>query len=272
MHVPQSDLHSSPTNGALRLVSAGAWSAPRGRDFPPHQHTCWEVVYYRDGHIRCPLGDEAFAGRPGAVLATPPGVVHAEVAVTGYANYWVQIDAPTDTPWPRACCDDADQAIGSVCRRLVRETARTDADSPRLIALLLAELDLLLRRAARELDEPSDAESVVRRAEGLMAARAGGPLTVKQVAREVGVSPSTLRAHFVALRGAPPREHLQSVRVRNALALLRTSSLTLESVAHLCGFDSASHLSRHVKRVTGVAPGALRRSERAPIAPGSASR
>jgi transcriptional regulator GlxA family with amidase domain len=52
---------------------------------------------------------------------------------------------------------------------------------------------------------------------------------------------------------------LQEIRVRHALNLLRTSDITIEAVALQCGYDSASHLSRHIKRATGKTPGSLRR-------------
>ena len=57
----------------------------------------------------------------------------------------------------------------------------------------------------------------------------------------------------------PPRAHLAALRLRFALGQLRTSTLTLESVARLAGYSSASHLSRHVRSATGVSPGELRR-------------
>lgn len=268
MHYP---LHESPPLTLPKLVSVGAWNAVRGRDFPPHRHTVWEVVYYRAGHIRCPLGDQVFAGQPGVVLATPPGVTHAEIALTAYANFWAQIEAPPETPWPLHALDDVDQSLGHVISALVREDiARREgpSDHQAMIGLLLAQLDLLLRRAAAS-PPVEDAELTVRRAERLMDERCAG-ITVHDgedgatsaltgIAREVGVAPSTLRAYFAACRGISPRDCWQAIRVRRAVALLRTSTLTLEAVAHLCGYDSASHLSRHVKRATGDSPGALRR-------------
>jgi transcriptional regulator GlxA family with amidase domain len=53
--------------------------------------------------------------------------------------------------------------------------------------------------------------------------------------------------------------HLQAVRARRAISLLHNSTLTLEAIASMCGYDSASHLSRMVKRSTGKSPGTLRR-------------
>ena len=53
-------------------------------------------------------------------------------------------------------------------------------------------------------------------------------------------------------------DYLQALRVRSALGMLRNGDAGLETIADACGYDSASHLSRHIKRATGVSPGALR--------------
>lgn len=257
MHETPPVLHESPETRFPRLISAGAWSAAAGRDFPPHSHRVWEVVYYRQGSIRCPIGPRVYVGQPGTILVTPPGVTHAEEAVTAYANYYLQVDAPADTPWPWICYDDAEQSMAGILRSLLRETRGRAANRDRMILLLLEQLDLRLRRAAAE-EIATDAERAVCRAERLIAERSGGPIRIAQVAGEVGLSPAALRAAFASCRGYAPREYLRVERARRAVALLRTSSLTLEAVAELCGYDSASHLSRHIKRFAGCPPGALR--------------
>ncbi|WP_132147799.1 helix-turn-helix transcriptional regulator [Kribbella sp. VKM Ac-2541] len=78
---------------------------------------------------------------------------------------------------------------------------------------------------------------------------------------ELGISPSALRACFTRLRGTSPRTSLQNVRLRHALAHIRNSTLPLQAIADLTGYDSVSHLSRHIKSATGAAPGALRAIE-----------
>ncbi len=81
---------------------------------------------------------------------------------------------------------------------------------------------------------------------------------IADVAREIGISPSGLRSLFSRHRAGTPMAYLQAIRVQHALGIIRNSNLSLEAVAHACGYDSASHLSRHVKRVTGQSPGTLR--------------
>lgn len=259
----------TPPLSSVRLLAAGAYRAPMGHDYPSHAHECWEIVYYRDGHIRCPVGDTVYDGEPGILLLTPPHVPHAEIAHTAYSNYFLAVEASPDTPWPTVCFDDADGSLGRVCAALTREWATPDTDAPpdrdALIALLLAELDLRLRRARTQADLSPD-EMLVRRAERLLSERATATPAprIGDIAREIGIAPSTLRALFARHRGSTPRLHLQQARLRQALALLRGSTLTLEAVARRGGYDSASHLSRDVKRATGKSPGALRRGDSGP--------
>jgi transcriptional regulator GlxA family with amidase domain len=140
----------------------------------------------------------------------------------------------------------------------VRETGVRDSYSGEIANAAMRQLDLLFRRAHQH-ETSSDAELLVREAEILMAQRIGSTCTMIEVARELGVSPSSLREKFSKLRGHSPHAYLQQIRVNHALTLLRNSTQTLEAIAIQSGFDSASHLSRTIKRATGHSPGHLRR-------------
>lgn len=245
----------------VSLVLAGSHRAPRGRDFPLHEHTTWELVYYHEGRVRCPIGAESHDASAGTLLATPPGTPHAEIAVTGYANTFLAVQAPARHRWPRVAFDDAERSLGRIVAAVHREANGGAPDRGRMVGLLLGELDLLLRRAYAA-GAPSARERLVAEAERLLELRHGDRVRIADVAREVGASPSFLRAQFLAVRGRTPRASLQAVRLRHALAHLRNSTLTLEAVARLAGYASASHLSRHVKAATGMSPGGLRAAAR----------
>ena len=243
----------------LQLVGAGQYEAECGHDFPLHVHTTWEIVLYRAGSIQTVVGTESYATASGMIVATPPGVPHAEYALTSYANYYLGIQAPVHTPWPRTCMDDADQQLAHVCRSLVIEWNAQRTDRVTMLNLLLQQLDLLLRRAAGT-PHPSISEKLVTNAERYMQEQYHRPLSIGEIAAELGVSPSTLRLHFVRVRGDTPMVALQRLRAQRACELLRTSDLTLEAIARVCGYDSASHLSRQIKKFTGARPGMLRSS------------
>ena len=245
---------------SLQLLGAGIHTAGPGKDYPSHAHTSWELVYYVRGRITCPVGDATYAATPGTVLLTPPRIWHAELSRTGYANRFLQVDAAADSPWPRICFDDGDRSLGRVFDTLVRESTQPSADSDRLCTLLLAELDLLLRRAAATAPVTA-AEQLVAQAERIFEERFAARIRIATVAAELGISPSGLRASFARLRGTSPRAALQHVRLRHALGHIRNSTLPLQAIADLTGYDSVSHLSRHIKAATGSSPGALRTVE-----------
>ena len=126
-----------------------------------------------------------------------------------------------------------------------------------MLELLAEQLACLLNRASSEKVLPGPVRTVLQ-AEWLMEEKCDQRLGLRDVARAVNVSASTLRGHFQRVRGFAPRDYLQKVRLDKAIGFLRTSTLKLEAVAELCGYDSASHLSRRVKKSTGKTPGQLR--------------
>ena len=185
MHGAHDILHGTPRSN-LKLLGAGAYEAPQGKDFPPHRHSSWELVYYRAGHIRCPVGDEVFDVRPGMLLLTPPGVVHAEEARTAYANYYLGVEVSGGMDGPRACFDDADRSVGGLCHALVREWQGTGTDRDEMIGLLLRQLELVLRRVRSE-RLVCPAERIVAEIEHLLEQRYTAPVRIADLAREVGV-------------------------------------------------------------------------------------
>lgn len=242
----------------LQLVGAGSYEAPQGKDFPLHTHTEWEIVCYRAGTIQTALGPNIYETAPGTLVLTPPGIAHAEYARTAYACYFLGIAAPSDSPWPRICVDDAEQSLTHLCRSLIREWHTQQPDRAAMLSLLLQQLNLQLQRAA--VTSPlSEAGRLVANAERYMQEHYHRPLMMSEIAQALGVSLATLRRHVMSVHGCAPVVLLQRLRVRRVCELLRTSTLTLETIARLCGYDSASHLSRQVKSLTGKSPGAFRR-------------
>jgi len=160
--------------------------------------------------------------------------------------------------WPRFCFDDVLQTLNRLCFQLVDEFRNARFKRSDMVSLLTDQLAIALERAVRD-TRISSQERLVRKAEVLIATDCKRPLRVGKVAQQTGVSASFLRSLFQELRGCSPLQHLQRVRLQNAFALLTTSDLTLEHIAELNGYDSVSHLSRHIRRGYGKSPGALRK-------------
>lgn len=82
--------------------------------------------------------------------------------------------------------------------------------------------------------------------------------SLEDLARIVHVSPFHLLRVFRNAVGMPPHLYLTHVRVQRAKALL-AAAMPIAEVALQTGFVDQSHLSRHFKRIVGIAPGHYRR-------------
>ena len=247
-------MHKSP-NVAWRIFSAGAHSAKRGQNFPAHSHTHWEWVYYRSGFIECLHGDELLPMQPGSLWLTPPGVTHAEIAKTAYANFYFGVEGAPDVLPPRVVQDDAEGSLGKLLEMIVREISGRSDGSPDVLSALTLTLTLMMTRLAGS-TQTRPQEKLAAGAEMLWGENPR--LSIAESASRLGVSISGLRDAFHRQRQCSPVARRREIRNERAVRLLQTSTHKLEAIAELCGFDSASHLSRSIKAATGKSPGSVR--------------
>ena len=83
---------------------------------------------------------------------------------------------------------------------------------------------------------------------------------VEELSRQLGVSKCHLVRCFSAEMGVSPGKYLTGVRIEAAKLLLLEREYSLELIAGLCGFSSATYLCRVFKRETGQTPAAWRDS------------
>jgi len=89
------------------------------------------------------------------------------------------------------------------------------------------------------------------------------PLSVKEIARSLGISASHLRARFRASCGVSLGRHLRRLRLEKACGLLRLSQRRVTEIAELCSFTSIYSFSRAFHTAYGVSPMAYRHGDRA---------
>ena len=133
---------------------------------------------------------------------------------------------------------------GRIADNYVHDRFRGDDEiQPALGGVRLARLDARLA-AAVTMMERSVAE----------------PVPLDAIAAALDLSPRRLNRLFHRHVGCAPSEHYLRIRLGHAARLLRQSPLPIAQVALACGFQSSSHLSRHLVRRYGAAPSALRRA------------
>ena len=87
--------------------------------------------------------------------------------------------------------------------------------------------------------------------------------TVPMLAREVGMSRSTLARRFREILGETPLVYLSRSRLQTAAELMRTENLSLGEVAARVGYQSDASFSRAFRHTMGKPPAAYRRATRA---------
>ena len=84
-------------------------------------------------------------------------------------------------------------------------------------------------------------------------------LSLNQIAQAAGVSASHLKATFRQLTGVPVHQYVIRRREERAASLLAQGKLSIGEVAQEAGFAHQSHLAKHMHRLLGCSPKAVRR-------------
>jgi len=84
------------------------------------------------------------------------------------------------------------------------------------------------------------------------------PLTIQQVAEDLGVSYSNFRKLFKEHTGISPAIYQQDLRLQRAKELLSTTGLSIKEIAYRLNFESPDYFSSKFKAKTGRRPSELR--------------
>jgi len=85
-----------------------------------------------------------------------------------------------------------------------------------------------------------------------------GNISLDDIAAVTGLSVSHFKTLFRESVGLAPHQYLIRRRVERAKSLLGEGKLSISQIAVEAGFAHQSHLARHMRRVLGVSPKALR--------------
>jgi AraC-like DNA-binding protein len=270
------------STGHTRIAPGSAYPPVR---HPDDHHFVWEkgrtLQAYQFALISEGTGRMQSAPRPEAVHAIEagdvillfPGVWHrfAPHAETGWVESWIEcrgaaFDRVMDLGLvsPERPVWHGGAEAGAVFRQ-IDTLARQDAlrHQPTLSTLGLQ----LLAQLCQSLDSTEQGQvRMVERARRTLMEKSGEPPSLETVARELGVSYSTLRRLFRQHAGMSLKQFQTDVRIRRASELLRNSEKSVKAIAAHLGYCSAFHFSSQFRKATGLSPSDWREQNRfAPV-------
>ncbi len=261
----------------------------REHEFSPHWHEAYAVPVIEAGAEMYAYQGAQHVAEAGTVPVINPGEVHtgsrAMEAGWRYRVFYLPVDfmgqlagdiagAPQPMLWfPVDVIRDSDLA-GRVARahRLLEVLSSSPAGRPLQgdplaaeMALIDALSTLIVRHALRhpEASRPNADPPRVALMKERLAADLTVPLSLSELAADVGLSAFHAARLFTQATRMPPHAWRNQLRLQRALAPLREGSAVAD-VAAACGFTDQSHFTRHFRRMFGVPPGRWQAGQNAP--------
>jgi AraC family transcriptional regulator, activator of mtrCDE len=159
--------------------------------------------------------------------------------------------------------DQVDETLKTALMELVAQEAGFGAMSA---ALLMQVIVALLRRSLRSMDLWVERFSLLRdpqvaRAFADMVAHPGARHSVDSLARTAFLSRSAFVARFTSVVGRSPISILRDLRMRQAADQLRSTTMTVDEIAHHSGYASRSSFVRAFREAHDCDPTSYRRSQ-----------
>lgn len=112
----------------------------------------------------------------------------------------------------------------------------------------------------QDIETPTHSMSIgcVDKAADWMAQNFSTQKNLSEMCAEIGVTLAHLTRQFHLQKGITPMQYLRNIRLDHSLVLLSTTVLSVEEIAHECGFSNANYYAKVFRKSFGLTPTAYR--------------
>ena len=230
------------------------------RHLPAHSHEAAFFSMMVHGSYSERIGSKDFPYRSFSTVFHPPELVHKDhIGAVGVRFFMIEVQAAWLTLLQREFkrLDLSPGMCHSEAMWLAnRLYIEYDKQDPLHIESLTCELLAAVTKASiiRETRKPPWLAAVIE----YLRAELGRPLTLEEIATEIGVHPVYLSRVFRHSFRQTLGEYLNSLRAEFARERLAFSDEPLAEIASRCGFADQSHFTRTFRKITGTTPGSFR--------------
>lgn len=224
-----------------------------GGEIDAHRHDDHQIVYAGRGTIAVTTDAGSWVAPATRALWIPAGTVHRHQAHGELDLHLVGL--PT-TENPLGLDKPAVLTVSPLLRELlVAYTRDPDGDGPSHLRLRAVMLDQLALSPEQPLHLPVPTDPLLRELHGILRANAADNRSLDDLGRRIGTSARTLSRRLRDDLGLTYPQWRTQIRLHHALILLADDT-PVTTVAHRCGWSSASTFIDVFRRTFGHTPGA----------------
>lgn len=259
-----------PDDSARPIAAAGFTLLTEGGEMPWHRHRRAQVFYNDRGLITCETEQGVWVIPPQGAVWIPGGLLHRSRCAGEMTGVALFVEPDAIDRLPDVCCSLAvSPLLAALLIRAVTLPALYDEEGTDgcIARLILAEL---AQSPVDQVHLPRPADTRLRTMTDGMLSDPADRRTLTEWAGHVGMSERNLRRLFLQETGMSIGHWRRQMHVVTGVQLL-AHGLSLQSVAHELGYESASAFAVMFKKQTGKPPGRFL-AERQPKAAGVAER
>jgi AraC-like DNA-binding protein len=222
-----------------------------------HRHDDHQIVYAGRGVLAVTTDKGSWVAPATRAIWIPAGTFHAHRAYGELKLHTVGLPAADN---PLRLDSPTVLAVGPLLRELIIAYTRNNKDTPERTRLRAVLLDQLRASPQQPLHVPTPSVPLLRAVCDILQADPGDARTLAELGRSVGASDRTLSRLFREDLGMTFPQWRTQLRLHHALVLLAERT-PVTTVAHQCGWSSASAFIDVFRRSFGHTPGASARQD-----------
>ena len=226
-----------------------------GEEIDAHRHDDHQIVYAGRGVLAVTTNNGSWVAPATRAIWIPAGTFHAHRAYGEVRLHTLGLPA-TDNPL--RLDSPTVLAVGPLLRELIVAYTRDNDDTPERTRLRAVLLDQLRASPQQPLHVPTPTVPLLRAVCAILQADPGDTRTLAELGRAVGASDRSLSRLFRKDLGMTFPQWRTQLRLHRALVLLAEGT-PVTTVAHQCGWSSASAFIDVFRRSFGHTPGASSR-------------
>lgn len=230
-----------------------------------HCHNYFEVNYLLEGNIEIVADERAKIINAYDVVIYGPQCKHGSQVRKPLDSIVVWFEADYDVQLSPcfAAIPDTTGSMRWLFEQVYQEYAGIRNRDDQILSQLLATIVLYTKRLSHNV-QTNSMQDLLRTATKYIESNYYMPLNIPQMAEMINVSKSYFHKIFRAHTGLTPLQYLNNTRISNAKVMLEFSTLSVQEISDVVGFEDTRYFSRLFKQLTDFAPREWRKQARNP--------